>query len=54
MNMEQSFESMSAAWPWIVMGILLAIFFALFHEIDARRKKKGKKEKEQDINGLSK
>ena len=52
--MEQSFEFMSAAWPWIVMGLLLAIFFALFHEIDARRKKKGKKEKEQDINGLSK
>ena len=33
-----------AAWPWMAMGILLAIFFALFYVIDTRRKKSGKKD----------
>lgn len=39
--MENTFTFMSAAWPWIAMGLLLAIFFAR-----GVKAKKGKEKKE--------
>ncbi len=42
--MENVLDFMSAAWSWIVMGLLLAIYFVLFKMIDVKRKKSGTKD----------
>ena len=47
--MENTFAFMSAALPWIAMGLLLAIFFARA----AHGKKKGEKKEDYSSEGMA-
>ena len=47
--MESTFDFLSAALPWIAMGLLLAIFFARA----AHRKKKAEKKEDRGPEGMA-
>ena len=47
--MEKTYEFLSAAMPWIAMGLLLAIFFARA----AHRKKKVEKKEDRGSEGMA-